>query len=151
MFQTVLLCAVLIIAVIIDLWKCKIPNWLCAFLYVSEMAYIICTDNFWYFYLLDSIFILMILYPFFLIGVFGAGDIKLLTGISLCFGLEKSINLIIIAIVIGAIFSIAKIFYLFYKKEYFQFSNLYIHFSLPIAISTVISFFSGGFFVWQIF
>lgn len=151
MLQTVMLYAVLVIAVVFDFWKCKIPNLLVLTGYVAGAICVCATDEQGYFYLVDSMLILLMLYPLFLAGAFGGGDIKLITCISVYMGLEQSIHLTIMAIAIGAVFSIFKIIYLLKRAEDFQFSHLYIHFSLPIAMATFLTHFFGGFLIWQIF
>ena len=83
--------------------------------------------------------------------VMGGGDIKLLTCISVYLGFEQGLNLSILAIAIGAVISILTIAFLLCQKKEFQFSHLYIHFSLPIVLATLFINFHGGFIVWQIF
>ena len=151
MLQTVSLYAVLVIALIFDFKKCRIPNWLVVAGYMMGGLSAYLGDSQWYFYIFDSFLLLLILYPLFLVGALGGGDIKLLTCISVYLGFEQGLNLSILAIAIGAVISILKIAFLLYQKKEFQFSHLYIHFSLPIALATLFINFHGGFIVWQIF
>lgn len=67
MLQTVFLFAVLIIAVIYDFWKCRIPNWLVVIGYFVGIAGALWQDKLWYFRLTDSLLMLLILYPLFLL------------------------------------------------------------------------------------
>ena len=151
MLQTVSLYTVLVIALLFDFRKCRIPNWLVVAGYMMGGLSAYLGDSQWYFYIFDSFLLLLILYPLFLVGALGGGDIKLLTCISVYLGFEQGLNLSILAIAIGAVISILKIIFLLCQKKEFQFSHLYIHFSLPIVLATLFINFHGGFIVWQIF
>lgn len=151
MLQTVFLFAVLIIAVIYDFWKCRIPNWLVVIGYFVGIASALWQDKLWYLRLTDSLLMLLILYPLFLFGTFGGGDVKLLLCIVAFVGFEEGACISIFAVIIGAVISMIKIVYFLCGKKMFQFSRLYIHFSLPIFMAASFSVFHGGFQLWNIF
>lgn len=52
----------------------------------------------------------MVLYPLFMIGVLGAGDIKLLAAMGCFFTLRQIVICLITAFLIGAVFSLLKLF-----------------------------------------
>lgn len=149
--RTIIISIVLLFAVLFDFLKGKIPNLLLMIGYIAGCIYMITTDTLWYFHIIDSLLLLMILYPLFLVGAFGGGDIKLIVTLGVLIDFEESIKIAIVALAIGAIISILKILFLFCCRKEFQFSNLYIHFSLPISLGVILIHYFGGITSWQIF
>lgn len=133
-----LLYSILIIALFTDFYKCRIYNWLILAGYFAGFCHCLCNQGLWYISLGDSLFTLAILYPLFVIGAFGGGDIKLFTVIALFFGLEGTLNIIISSVMAGAVLSILKIIFILFQKKNISLAHLYIHFSLPILIGTIL-------------
>lgn len=133
-----LLYSILIIALFTDFYKCRIYNRLILAGYFAGFCYCLCNQGLWYISLGDSLFTLAILYPLFVIGAFGGGDIKLFTVIALFFGLEGTLNIIISSVMAGAVLSILKIIFTLFQKKKISLAHLYIHFSLPILIGTIL-------------
>lgn len=134
-----LLYGILIIALFTDFYRCRIYNRLILAGYLIGFAYCIYNQELWYISLGDSLFVLALLYPFFVIGAFGGGDIKLFTVIAVFLGLEGTINIIISAVMAGAVLSVLKIISIWFQKKNFSLAHLYIHFSLPILIGTILT------------
>lgn len=134
---------ILAAAIFTDFYRCRIPNLLILAGYMIGMAYCIFTEDFWYFFLADSLITLLFLYPLFLIGAFGGGDVKLFSVIGLFLGLEAAANIFINALLAGAVCSVIKIILTLAKKRKASLSNLYIHYSLPVLIGTILTT-SGG-------
>lgn len=138
-----LLYCLLAAALLMDFYRCRIPNLLILAAYLAGIGYSLFCGGAWYLSLLDSLLILILLYPFYLIGAFGGGDVKLFTVIALFLGIEGTINTIISALMVGAVCSVIKILFLLFRKERISFSHLYIHFSLPILAGTILTHFGG--------
>lgn len=130
-------------AFLMDIWQERIPNLLIAAGCLAGIAYALCGGALWYLSVLDSVVILIFLYPFFLIGAFGGGDVKLIAVIALFLGAEATINVILSAVIAGAVCSVIKIAFLLLQKKKLVFSRLYIHFSLPILIGTSLTHLGG--------
>lgn len=133
-----LLYGILVIALFTDFYKCRIYNWLIVIGYFAGFCHCLYNQELWYISLGDSLFILALLYPLFVIGAFGGGDIKLFTVIALFLGLEGTLNIIISSVMAGAVLSILKIIFIFFQKKNISLAHLYIHFSLPILIGTIL-------------
>lgn len=138
-----LLYGILAAALFMDFYRCRIPNPLILAGYIMGAVYCIYSYNEWYIYITDSIAVVIILYPLFLIGAFGGGDVKLFGVIGLFLGLELTINIFITALMAGAVCSVIKIIYTLIKRQDFSLSNLYIHFSFPILIGTILTLHGG--------
>lgn len=133
-----LLYGILIIALFTDFYRCRIYNWLILAGYLAGFSYCLYSQELWYISLGDSLFVLAFLYPLFAIGAFGGGDIKLFTVIAVFLGLEGTVNIIISAVMAGAVLSILKIIFILFQKKKISLAHLYIHFSLPILIGTIL-------------
>lgn len=126
-----------------DFYKDRIPNALIAAGYLTGIGYSLAVGDLWYISVLDSIVILILLYPLFLAGAFGGGDVKLLSAAALFLGAEGTVNVFISALMAGALCSVIKIVFLIFRKEKVSLSHLYIHFSLPILIGTILTHLGG--------
>ena len=138
-----LLYGILAAALFTDFYKCRIPNLLILAGYTAGVVYFICSCNIWYVFITDSIVIVLALYPLFLIGAFGGGDVKLFAVIGLFLGLELTVNIFITALIAGAACSVMKILATLIKRRSFSLSNLYIHYSLPVLIGTILTLHGG--------
>ncbi|MCH5280906.1 MAG: prepilin peptidase [Lachnospiraceae bacterium] len=134
---------ILTAALLTDLFRSRIPNLLILIGYLSGITCAVLTENPWYLCLFDGLAILLFLYPLYLIGAFGGGDIKLLSVIGLFLGLPSTVNIVLTAIMAGAVCSVIKIIFLLSCRRKISFSNLTIHFSLPIFIGTILIVFGG--------
>lgn len=130
-------------AVFMDFYRDRIPNWLIAAGYLAGIGYSLSGGGLWFIFILDSVAILILLYPFFLAGAFGGGDVKLLSAAALFLGAEETVNVILSALMVGAVCSVAKIIFLLCRKEKISLSHLYIHFSLPILAGTILTHLGG--------
>lgn len=114
------------------------------------------------FYSFITLFLICIVFlPIYYIRAIGAGDIKLFAMISCFVGMKQGIQVIIVAFIIGGVFSMFKLFryhifriqlqslaeYLtrsYYLKKIVPYSNIsikkknVIHFSFPILLSTIL-------------
>lgn len=126
-----------------DFYKDRIPNALIAAGYLTGIGYSLAVGDLWYISVLDSIVILILLYPLFLAGAFGGGDVKLLSAAALFLGAEGTVNVFISALMTGALCSVIKVVFLIFRKEKVSLSHLYIHFSLPILIGTILTHLGG--------
>lgn len=138
-----LLYGILAAALFMDFYRCRIPNLLILAGYILGIAYGIFNHDIWYIYITDSIISLLALYPLFLIGAFGGGDVKLFAVVGLFLGLEPTVNIFITSLMAGAVCSVIKISATLIKRKHFSLSNLYIHFSLPIFIGTILTLHGG--------
>ena len=138
-----LLYGILAAALFMDFYRCRIPNLLILAGYTAGLIYRICSCDIWYVFITDSIVVVLALYPLFLIGAFGGGDLKLFAVIGLFLGLDPTVNIFITALMAGAVCSVIKIFAAFLKRQNFTLSNLYIHFSLPVLIGTILTLHGG--------
>ncbi|MBS5934341.1 MAG: prepilin peptidase [Clostridiales bacterium] len=105
--------------------------------------------------------ICIVFLPIYYIRAIGAGDIKLFAMISCFVGMKQGIQVIIVAFIIGGVFSIVKLFYYhifrsqlqslaeyitqtYYLKKIVPYSSIsskkknVIHFSFPILLSTIL-------------
>lgn len=138
-----LLYGILAAALFTDFYRCRIPNLLILAGYAAGVFYCICSCDIWYIFITDSIVVVLSLYPLFLIGAFGGGDVKLFAVIGLFLGLELTVNIFITALMAGAVCSVIKILVTLIKRRSFSLSNLYIHYSLPILIGTILTLHGG--------
>lgn len=138
-----LLYGILAAALFMDFYKCRIPNLLILAGYMAGVAYGICSCNIWYVYITDSIVVAFALYPLFLTGAFGGGDVKLFAVIGLFLGLEMTVNVFITSLMAGALCSVVKILCTLIKRRGFSLSNLYIHYSLPVLMGTILTLHGG--------
>lgn len=138
-----LLYGILAAALFTDFYRCRIPNLLILAGYITGTVYCIYSYNNWYIFITDSIAIILILYPLFLIGAFGGGDIKLFAVIGLFLGLELTVNVFITALIAGAVCSVIKIISTLIRRRQLFLSGLSIHYSLPVFIGTILTFHGG--------
>lgn len=138
-----LLYGILAAALYTDFTKCRIPNQLILTGYGVGILFGIFTKGLWYIFILDSIMVFFFLYALFLIGALGGGDIKLFMVIAVFLGLEQVLNIAITAVMAGAVCSVIKILFIFHKRKHLSLSGLYIHFSLPILIGTILTVHGG--------
>jgi prepilin peptidase CpaA len=138
-----LLYVVLAAAVVTDFFRYRIPNGLVVAGYLAGILNCLYQKDIWYISLLDGIFILLLLYPLFAIGAFGGGDIKLLSVVGIFLGFEMTVNVVIMALIAGAVCSVIKIVLTCLRKQSLSLSHLYIHFSLPIFIGTSLTHLGG--------
>lgn len=134
---------ILAAALVTDLFRSRIPNPLILAGYLLGMVYAVLTENPWYVCLLDAFILLVFLYPLYLIGAFGGGDIKLFSVIGMFLGFMPAVNVVLTAIMAGAVCSVIKIIFLLLTHRKISFSNLTIHFSLPIFMGTILIVFGG--------
>lgn len=134
---------ILAAALLTDLFRSRIPNLLILAGYLSGIVSAALAGIPWYLCLLDGLVILVFLYPLYLIGAFGGGDIKLFGVIAVFLGLMPAVNVVLTAVMAGAVCSIMKITYQLLRQKKISFSNLTIHFSLPIFIGTILIVFGG--------
>lgn len=137
------LCAVLSLAVMVDLIRYKIPNWLLLMGYLGGIVYQYRSSNLWYFYVTDSILILITFYILFYFNILGGGDVKLYAVIALFVGYIPCLNIFVLSFIVGALISVFKIAFLVISQKEWDISHLYIHFSLPILIGTILTHFGG--------
>ncbi len=133
-----LLYGILAAALFMDFYKCRIPNKLILAGYFIGFVHCLYTGDLWFISLMDSLFILILLCPLYTIGAFGGGDVKLFMVIAVFLGFENTVNIIITSIMAGAICSVVKIIFMFFQKKKQSLSHLYIHFSLPMVIGTIL-------------
>jgi Flp pilus assembly protein protease CpaA len=145
----VLLYCLLAAACITDFWKCRIPNVLILIGYILGTVYCLWCNNIWHLAFFDSLFILLSLYPLFVIGAFGGGDVKLFSVVAFFLGFETTINIVITAMIAGAVCSVIKILFTYLRKQSVSLSRLYIHFSFPIFIGTILTHLGGT--IWITF
>ena len=135
--------SILAAALVTDLFRSRIPNLLILIGYLSGVIYSLLTEGPWYLCLLDGLIILIFLYPLYLVGAFGGGDIKLLSVVGIFLGFMPTVNVILTAVMAGAVCSVIKIIFLLIRYGKISFSNLTIHFSLPIFMGTILIVFGG--------
>lgn len=138
-----LLYGILAAALFTDFRKLRIPNSLIVWGIIAGIGHSIYREDIWYIALFDGLFALILLYPLYVIGAFGGGDVKLLSVIGIFLGIENTINIVILALMAGAVCSVIKILFLLFREKRLSFKNLYIHFSLPILIGTILVHFGG--------
>lgn len=138
-----LLYGILAAALVVDFRHFRIPNGLILVGIVAGISYTVRSDGLWYLALLDGLILLLILYPFYMIGAFGGGDVKLLAVVGIFLGLEMGVNVVVLSLMAGAVCSVLKILYELFRKKWLSFKHLYIHFSLPIFIGTILVHFGG--------
>lgn len=134
---------ILAAALLTDFFRSRIPNLLILAGYLAGIIYALLTGSPWYLSLLDGLIILVFLYPLYLMGAFGGGDIKLFSVIGMFLGFMPAVNVVLTAIMAGAVCSVIKIIFLLLTHRKISFSNLTIHFSLPIFIGTILIVFGG--------
>lgn len=123
----------------------KIPNSLCAwgivsFLFIEVMLQ---EQGFLYTAFLGFIMPFIILYPVYLIGGIGAGDIKLLCVIGVLSGHNSSIRLTVVSFFIAGILGLIKLVVKFYlnlidKKNVYKVKTK-IHYSYAIYITIILN------------
>ena len=138
-----LLYGILAAALVADFRHFCIPNGLILVGIVAGISYTVRSDGLWYLALLDGLILLFVLYPFYMIGAFGGGDVKLLAVVGIFLGLEMGVNVVVLSLMAGAVCSVLKILYELFRKKWLSFKHLYIHFSLPIFIGTILVHFGG--------
>lgn len=138
-----ILLGILAAALLTDFFRSRIPNLLILAGYLSGVGYAVLTQNPWHLCLIDGLIILICLYPLYLFGAFGGGDIKLFSVIGIYLGLMPTVNVVLSAIMAGAVCSVIKIIFLLLRHRKISFSNLTIHFSLPIFLGTILIVFGG--------
>lgn len=138
-----LLYGILAAALYTDFTKCRIPNQLILTGYGAGILFGIFTKSLWHILVLDSIMVFFFLYALFLIGALGGGDIKLFMVIAVFLGLELALNIAITAVMAGALCSVIKILITFQREKRLSLSGLYIHFSFPIVIGTILTVHGG--------
>lgn len=138
-----LLYGILVAAVVWDFRSFRIPNALILLGVATGIAYSMWQDNTWYYSFLEGCILLLVLYPFYAIGAFGGGDVKLLAVIGIFIGLEQGVNVVVLSLAVGAVCSVFKILYTFFLTKRLSIKNLYIHFSLPIMVGTFLVQFGG--------
>ena len=104
------LCIFLLVACYYDYLYRRIPNWLAVGAFVAGVVRCIVTqDNAIWIFLLNIIFLVSLLYPFFKLGTLGAGDVKLF---GVCGGYltsDRILYFLFFSMLIAAIFSLVKI------------------------------------------
>lgn len=129
---------ILAAALFMDLYKCRIPNRLILTGYFMGFVHCLYIGDLWVITLLDSFFIFILLYPLYMIGAFGGGDVKLFMVMTVFLGFENTINILITSVMAGAVCSVFKIILMLFQRKKQSLSHLYIHFSLPIVIGTIL-------------
>lgn len=129
---------ILAAALFMDFYKCRIPNRLILTGYFMGFVHCLYIGDLWVITLLDSFFIFILLYPLYMIGAFGGGDVKLFMVMTVFLGFENTINILITSVMAGAVCSVFKIILMLFQKKKQSLSHLYIHFSLPIVIGTIL-------------
>ena len=105
------ICFLLSAAVLCDYYSYQIPNELIILGYIMGLLYEV-TERGWYgsvVFLIRALFPMILLYILFMIGGLGAGDLKLLSVISVFLTLSVTMNLIIMAFLIGGFVSVLQI------------------------------------------
>lgn len=138
-----LLYGILAVALVADFRHFRIPNVLILVGIMAGIGYTAWSDGLWYLALLEGLILLLVLYPFYMIGAFGGGDVKLLAVVGIFLGLEMGVNVAVLSLMTGAVCSVFKILYELFRKKWLSFKHLYIHFSLPIFIGTILVQFGG--------
>ncbi len=104
------LCIFLLIACYYDYRYRRVPNWLmCGILTVGVARCIVMQDKAIFFFFLNMIFLICLLYPFFRLGTLGAGDVKLF---GVCGGYltsDRILYFLFFSLLIAAIFSLIKL------------------------------------------
>ena len=138
-----LLYGILAVALVADFRHFRIPNVLILVGIMAGIGYTAWSDGLWYLALLEGLILLLVLYPFYMIGAFGGGDVKLLAVVGIFLGLEMGVNVAVLSLMTGDVCSVFKILYELFRKKWLSFKHLYIHFSLPIFIGTILVQFGG--------
>lgn len=141
-YSDLLLYGILFAALVMDFKSDKIPNGWIMTGYLAGLAVLFLQgETLWYYYVTDSIYILVICYVLYVAGVFGGGDAKLFAMIALWIGFERTVTAFVLAVIVGCICSVVKIFDLVRRGEFREkdFSHLSIHFALPIFLGTCLT------------
>ncbi len=106
----IVLCILLVLACWCDYKERKIPNLLLGVMFVSGWVYGVLLDGLWEVirFPIESIVVILLLYPLFKIGAFGAGDVKIY---SICAGYlpyDKFLFFFFLSLLIAAMISLIK-------------------------------------------
>lgn len=166
----------LMIAVGMDLYCGRIKNYyIIAGLFISFALHLWQENPFAALqYFFHMCLVILLLIPFFAVRAIGAGDVKLLGVLAFSIGFSQTFMCIIIAFIIGAVFSLLKM--LFYQNLFNRYTYLYsylkenlikdrwfytyhgenfdkksiIHFTIPILLGFIINHKFGGL-IWTMF
>lgn len=144
-----LLYGILVTALFMDFKSLRIPNWLIVIGWLMGFVYGLHQGEPWYLMVSNGILILILFYPLYVIGAFGGGDIKLFSVIGMFLGVDATVHILILSLMAGAVCSGIKIILMFFQKKKQSFQHLYIHFSLPIFLGTILV--QSGGITWNIF
>ncbi len=135
----IFLYSILLAAAIMDLKKGKISNWLILigssagifYQYISEATWIL------------SIVTFLLLFPFFIIGALGAGDVKCICMIALYFSPNEFLISVLFGFLIAALYSVVILIkdFIIYQSRPFQRKHT-IRLAVPIFLGVLIS--TGG-------
>ncbi len=124
----IVLLLILIAAVYTDYRQNRIPNWIVVFGIISGFIISFIHGGMGLFLegLLGMVLPVIILYPVFMIGAIGAGDLKLFAVVGSYLGIKGITISFIIAFIVGAIISLVKMlrFHNFKERIYYFFSYM---------------------------
>lgn len=140
LFGAVVMLSLTSAATFYDYKTYKIPNVINAYGFLSGvLGYVLMAvfmDNGFdkpLIYILKVLMVVIVLYPAYMIGAIGAGDVKLLGVLSGFIGTEQIIKLIIASLLIGALYGVAVIIWKGGRGMH------KIHFSYAILLAVIIS------------
>ena len=98
-------------AVVLDLRTDKIPNWYLTIAVIISIYTKLATQNTtnWILVLIGVLIVFLLLFPLFVIGFFGAGDIKLLCTLAIVYKLQDLMIIFGFSLVCGAMIGIVKL------------------------------------------
>lgn len=142
-WQVKLVCAVLIVAAVIDGWKLRVPNWITYPLVLAGWGYWAFASG-WSgvgFSLMGTAVGLALLLPAYAVGGMGAGDVKLLAGVGAWTGTHVVFWSFCLSAIVGAVLALAMVLYRrTLQKHYQQFKMLLLEFWIvrsPSALAAV--------------
>lgn len=124
-----ILCTFLVTACYYDYRRGRIPNWLVAFLLVFGIAESFVDGGALALtgFLISALLVVLALYPFFKLGVLGAGDVKLLGFCAGYFPTDKILLFLFFSLLVAAIISLIRLLKEHDFKERFSYFCGYAH------------------------
>ena len=122
------LCIFLLVVCYFDYRYHRIPNWLVLLIWVTGLVRSLGMQEEGepLIFVVKTVFLLLLLYPFFKIGALGAGDVKLFGGCAGYFPTGKVIYFLFFSLLFAAIISILKMFFMQNARERFEYLGEYL-------------------------
>lgn len=116
-------------AVVFDLRTERIPNWYltCSSLVLLTAQFVIESSINWKNLLITPVLVLVILFPLFIIGAIGAGDIKLLCTLALVYTFKDLLIIFFFSLICGAVIGLIKVCIYRNLGERFKYMFAYIN------------------------